>query len=88
MDWYCNLPNELLVAESAIRSEASDFLLAGCHSILLLLYSLFRDEEIVRGQIERSRGIIMDALARLSGNIGKFGIVASIIGEIARRLAF
>lgn len=88
MVWYCNLPSELLVAENGVRSEMADFLLAGCHGVLLQMYGPFRDEEVVRNQIDRSRGIIVEALGRLGGNVGKFGIIAGVIGEVARRLAF
>ena len=82
-DWYCNLPRELLVAESASRSENADFLLSGCHSVLLLLYNPFREEDLVRSEISRSQGIIVDSLGRLGGNVGKFGIIARLIGEMA-----
>ena len=82
MDWYCNLPNELLVTEDE-SGEAADFLLAACHVVLLLLYNPFKNEDIVRTEIERSRGII---IGRLGRDVKKFGIIASLVGEMARRL--
>lgn len=87
MDWYCNLPNELLPSGSASGSETADFLLLACHGVLLLVYSPFRGEDLVRSEIERSRGIITEALGKLGRNIGKFGIIASLVGEMARRSA-
>ena len=81
-DWYSNLPRELLVTENATRSQNADFLLSGCHSILLLLYNPFREETLVRSEIDRSQGIIIDSLGRLGGNIGKFGIIARLISEM------
>ena len=86
MDWYCNLPTELLVTENEVGGETADFLLATCHTVLLLLYSPFKNEEMVRSEIERSRGIITDALGRLGRNGRKFGIIANLVGEMARRL--
>jgi hypothetical protein len=81
-DWYSNLPRELLVTENATRSQNADFLLSGCHLILLLLYNPFREETLVRSEIDRSQGIIIDSLGRLGGNIGKFGIIARLISEM------
>ena len=88
MDWYCNLPTELLVTENEeVGGETADFLLATCHTVLLFLYSPFKDEDMVRSEIERSRGIITDALGRLGRNGRKFGIITNLVGEMARRLA-
>jgi len=84
MQWYCNLPGDLLVRETT-SSESADFLLAGCHAVLLLVYGPFSGEDLVRMEMERSRGIITDALGRLGGNVSKFGIVASLISEMARK---
>jgi hypothetical protein len=83
-DWYNNLPRELLVSESSTDADTAEFLLSGCHAVLLLLYHPFRNEEVVRTEINRSQGIITDAIGRLGGNIGKFGIIAKLIGELAR----
>ena len=85
MDWYCNLPGDLLVTESGTGGESSDFLLATCHSVLLMLYRPFNSEDLVRSEIERSQGIIMEALGRIGRNIGKFGIIASLVGHMVRR---
>ena len=85
MDWYCNLPSELLVAESDSGGESADFLLATCHSVLLMLYKPFQSEDLVRSEIERSQAIIMEALGRIGRNIGKFGIIASLVGHMVRR---
>jgi hypothetical protein len=87
MDWYCNLPKELLVTENEVGGETADFLLATCHTVLLLLYSPFKDENMVRSEIERSRGIIADALGRLGRGGRKFGIIVNLVGEMVRRLA-
>lgn len=81
-EWYCNLPRELLVTENATSSENADFLLSGCHSILLLLYNPFREENLVRSEIDRSQGIIIDSLGRLGGSTGKFGIIVRLISEM------
>ena len=85
MDWYCNLPSELLVGESGGGRESADFLLATCHCVLLMLYNPFKNEDLVRSEIERSQGIIMEALGRIGRNIGKFGIMASLVGHMVRR---
>jgi hypothetical protein len=87
MDWYCNLPTELLVTEDEVGGETADFLLATCHTVLLFLYSPFKDEDMVRSEINRSRGIVTDALGRLGRNGRKFGIIGNLVGEMARRLA-
>jgi len=84
MDWYCNLPKELWVTETT-GGESADFLLAACHSVLIFVYSPFKDEDVVRNEIERSKKIITDALGRLGRNARKFGIIASIVGEMMRR---
>ena len=85
MDWYCNLPAELLVAETGIDGESADFLLATCHTVLLMLYKPFTNEDLVRSEIGRSQGIIMEALGRIGRNMGKFGIIASLVGHMVRR---
>jgi hypothetical protein len=85
MDWYCNLSPDLLVGDNMNGGDSEDFLLAACHSVLLLLYNPFRNEEIVRSEIQRSQGIIMEALGRLAGNTGKFGIIASLVEHMVRR---
>src|SRR5947207_914513 len=86
MDWYCNLPTELLVSENEVGGETANFLLATCHTVLLLLYRPFKEEDMVRSEIERSIGIITDALGRPGRNGRKFGIIANLVGEMARRL--
>jgi hypothetical protein len=83
MDWYCNLPKELLVDTG--DEESSNFVLAMCHAVLLLLYNPFREETLVRNEIERSRRIIVDAVAKIGGSLGRFGIMGSIAGEMARK---
>jgi len=85
MDWYCNLPSELLVGETGSGGESANFLLATCHSVLLMLYKPFKNEDLVRSEIERSQGIIVEALGRIGRNIGKFGIIASLVGHMVRR---
>jgi hypothetical protein len=85
-DWYCNLPRELLVSESSTGADTAEFLLSGCHAILLLLYNPFRNEDVVKAEINRSQGIITDAIGRLGGNIGKFGIIGRLVGELARSI--
>lgn len=85
MEWYCNLPKELLVTDTGVE-ERANFILAGCHSVLLLLYNPFREESLVRSEIERSRRIIVEALGKIGGGVAKFGIVGTVTGEVARKL--
>jgi len=84
MDWYCNLPSGLLVSEMN-GNEMAELLLACCHSVLLLIYAPFYEEEMVRGEMERSRGIITDTLGRLGKATVKFGVISSLLGDLKRR---
>jgi hypothetical protein len=84
MEWYCNLPKELMV-DTGDEGQAN-FILAACHAVLLLLYSPFRDDALVRNEIERSRRIVVDATGKIGTSVPKFGIIANIAGEMARKL--
>jgi hypothetical protein len=84
MDWYCNLPPELLVSEMN-GNEMAELLLACCHSTLLLIYAPFWEEDMVRGEMDRSRGIITDTLGRLGKATVKFGVISSLLGDLKRR---
>jgi len=84
MDWYCNLPSDLLVSEMN-GNEMAELLLACCHSVLLLIYAPFYEEEMVSGEMERSRGIITDTLGRLGKATVKFGVISSLLGDLKRR---
>jgi len=85
MDWYRNLPSDLLVSEDSNQDGSADFLLAGCHAILLLLYNPFRDESMVKSEIDRSSGIIREAIGRLGRKTGVYGFVATVIGDMERK---
>ena len=85
MEWYRNLPSELLVSEDSSSDDAADFLLAGCHAVLLLLYTPFKHEDMVKSEVDRSRGIIRDAIGRLGRKVGAYGIILTAIGDIARK---
>lgn len=84
MDWYCHLPAELLVSEMN-GNEMAELLLACCHSVLLLIYAPFWEEEMVWGEMARSRGIITDTLGRLGKATVKFGVISSLLGDLKRR---
>ena len=85
MDWYRNLPGELLVSEDSTGDDAAEFLLAGCHAVLLFLYSPFRHESMVKTESDRSVGIIRDTLGRLGGKVGVYGTVLTVIGDMERK---
>jgi hypothetical protein len=85
MDWYRNLPNELLVSEDSSNDDAANFLLAGCHAVLLLLYNPLKHENLVKSEVERSSGIIREAIGRLGRKIGIYGVIATVIGDIVRK---
>jgi Fungal specific transcription factor domain len=85
MVWYGNLPDELLVIEDAPGGYAADFLLAGSHAVIILLYSPFAHEQAVKLEIDRSRGIIQGAMGRLGGTACVFGTILTAIGDISRK---
>ena len=87
MDWYCNLPEDLLLCETTLGGDGADFILVACHAVLVLLLSVFREEGLVRSEIERSRGIIGEGVGRMGSHVQKFGVFVAIAGEIARRAA-